>query len=173
MQPHIISGPCWDKIVKLICQCQLSPVTVNVNTKMWQQYTTNTLTLLRYCYFLRFRNSNLYCFPTNLAFAAYKKTLRIDNTRQSVICTTLHYSVVMCCRASYYIPNESLYFCLSNHINEIMIKLIFQKLWILNQFFNFYFLNMDISLNNYTPVIKFWGGALNIAFEGTVSQNFD
>ena len=99
--------------------------------------------------------------------------LRIDNTRQSVICTTLHYSLVMCCRASYYIPNESLYFCLSNHINEIMIRLISRKLWILNQFFNLYFLNMNISLNNYTSVMKFWRSALNIAPEGTVSQNFD
>ena len=55
----------------------------------------------------------------------------------------------------YYIPNESLYFYLSNHINEIMIKFIFLKLWILNQFFNFYFFNINISLNNYTPVMKF------------------
>ena len=70
-------------------------------------------------------------------------------------------------------PNVRLYFCLSNHINEIMIKLIFRKLWILNQFFNFYFLNMNISLNNYAPVIRFKGGALNIILEGTVSQNFD
>ena len=30
-------------------------------------------------------------------------------------------------RIIYYIPNESLDFCLSNHINEITITLIFQK----------------------------------------------
>ena len=75
---------------------------------------------------------------TNIVFSRTSSLyLRRDNTRQSVVCTTLLYSLVMCCRAPYYIPNESLYFCLSNHINEIMIKLIFWKLWILNQSFNF------------------------------------
>ena len=53
-----------------------------------------------------------------------------------------------------------------------MINPIFQELWVLNQFFNFYFLNMDISLNIYTTVMKFEKGALNIALEGSVSQNF-
>ena len=46
-----------------------------------------------------------------------------------------------------------------------MFNPIFQELWILNQFFNFYFLNMDISLNIYTTVMKFEKGALNIALE--------
>ena len=46
------------------------------------------------------------------------------------------------------------------------------KLLILNLFFDFYFLNMDISLNIYTLVIKFYTGALNIPLEGTVSQIF-
>ena len=54
-----------------------------------------------------------------------------------------------------------------------MINPIFRELWILNQFFNFYFLNMDISLNIYTTVMKFEKGALNNALEGTLSQNFD
>ena len=47
--------------------------------------------------------------------------LRIDNRRQSAILATLHFSLAMCCRESYYISNESLYFCLSNYINEITI----------------------------------------------------
>ena len=34
-------------------------------------------------------------------------------------------------------------------------------------------MNIDISLNIYTTVMKFWGGALNIALEGSVSQNID
>ena len=46
------------------------------------------------------------------------------------------------------------------------------KLLILNLFFDFYFFNMDISLNIYTLVIKFYTGALNIPLEGTVSQIF-
>ena len=53
--------------------------------------------------------------------------LRIDNRRQSVILLAWHYSLAMYYRESYYTPNESLYFCLSNHINEITITLIFQK----------------------------------------------
>ena len=43
---------------------------------------------------------------------------------------------------------------------------------ILNLFFHFYFLNMDIPLNIYTLVITFVTGVLNIPFEGTVSQIF-
>ena len=46
-------------------------------------------------------------------------------------------------------------------------------LLILNLFFHFYFLNMDISLNIYTLVIKFHTYILNIPFKGTVSQIFD
>ena len=44
------------------------------------------------------------------------------------------------------------------------------KLLILKIFFDFYFFNMDISLNIYTLVIKFYTGALNIPLRGTVSQ---
>ena len=44
------------------------------------------------------------------------------------------------------------------------------KLLILNLFFDFYFLNMDISLNIYTLVITLYTGALNIPLERTVSQ---
>ena len=46
------------------------------------------------------------------------------------------------------------------------------NLLILNLFFHFYFFNIDISLNIYTLVIKFYTGALNIPPEGTVSQIF-
>ena len=53
--------------------------------------------------------------------------LRIDNRRQSITLLALHYSLAMYYIESYYIPNESLYFCLSNPINEIIITLIFQK----------------------------------------------
>ena len=44
---------------------------------------------------------------------------------------------------------------------------------ILNLFFHFYFLDMDISLNIYTLVMKFYTGVLNILLEGTVSQIFN
>ena len=53
-----------------------------------------------------------------------------------------------------------------------MITSIFMKLLILNLFFHFYFLNMDISLNIYTLVITFYTGVLNIPLEGSVSQIF-
>ena len=49
---------------------------------------------------------------------------------------------------------------------------MFMKLLILNLFFHFYFLNMDISLNIYTLVIKFYTGVRNIPIEGSVSQIF-
>ena len=45
------------------------------------------------------------------------------------------------------------------------------NLLILNLFFHFYFLNMDISLNIYTLVIQFYTGVLDIPLEGSVSQN--
>ena len=40
-------------------------------------------------------------------------------------------------------------------------------------FFHFYFLNMDISLYTYSPIMKFCTGVDNTLLEGTVSQNFD
>ena len=46
------------------------------------------------------------------------------------------------------------------------------NLLILNLLFHFYFLNMDISLNSYTLVIKFYTNILNSPVEGTVSQIF-
>ena len=47
------------------------------------------------------------------------------------------------------------------------------NLLILNLFFHFYFLNMDILLNIYTLVIQFYTEILNIPLERTVSQIFD
>ena len=47
------------------------------------------------------------------------------------------------------------------------------NLLILNLFFDFYFLNMDISLNIYTVVIQFYTDIPNIPLEGSVSQIFD
>ena len=46
------------------------------------------------------------------------------------------------------------------------------KLLILNLFFHFYFLSMDISVNIYILVIKFYAGVLNTPLEGSVSQTF-
>ena len=39
-------------------------------------------------------------------------------------------------------------------------------------FFHFYFLNMDILLNNELPVMKFCTDVKNIHMEGTLSQIF-
>ena len=74
---------------------------------------------------------------------------------------------------SYDIPNDSIYFCLSNHVNYVVIYLIFRELLILNIFFYFYFLNMDISLNIHFSDMKFFSLADKILLEGNVSQNFD
>ena len=46
------------------------------------------------------------------------------------------------------------------------------NLLILNLFFHFYVLNMDILLNIYTLVITFYTDILNFPLEGTVSQIF-
>ena len=54
-----------------------------------------------------------------------------------------------------------------------MINLIFRELLILNHFLDFYFLNMDISLNICFSEMKFCTLAHNILLEGSVSQNFD
>ena len=58
----------------------------------------------------------------------------IKDRQQEAHFASLHYSLGMCCRESCYMPNESSFSCLSNHIIEITINLIFRKLWILNQF---------------------------------------
>ena len=100
-------------------------------------------------------------------------SLRIDNSRQSAICATLHCSLSLIYTISFHIPNDSLYFCLSNHVSNIMINLIFRKLLILNQFFDFYFFNMDISLGICFPKMKFCIVSHTILFEGSVSQIFD
>ena len=52
---------------------------------------------------------------------AQVEALRIDNRRQSAFRATLHYSLAQSCTISYHIPNDSLYFCLPYHINDIMI----------------------------------------------------
>ena len=44
------------------------------------------------------------------------------------------------------------------------------KLLILNLFFHFYLLNINISLNIYTLLIIFYTGVRNITLEGFVSQ---
>ena len=74
---------------------------------------------------------------------------------------------------SYDIPNDSLYFCISNHDNYVMIHLIFRELLILKHFFNFYFLNMDISFDICFSELKFSTLAGKILFERRVSQNVD
>ena len=42
-----------------------------------------------------------------------------------------------------------------------------------NRFFNFYFLNVHISLTMQDPNVKFCISIVNITIERTVSQNFD
>ena len=42
-----------------------------------------------------------------------------------MIRATLHYFLVMCCRVSCHIPNDTFYFCLSSHTNDVMITFIF------------------------------------------------
>ena len=101
-----------------------------------------------------------------------KCVLRIDNRRQSTIRATFHCCLCIITTISYPISNESLYFCLYNHVNDDMNNLIFRKLLILNQFFDFYFLNMDISLGICFPSIKFCTVNQKILLEGSVSQIF-
>ena len=50
--------------------------------------------------------------------------------------------------------------------------LFFMNFLILNLFFHYYLLNMDISLNIYTLVMQFYTCVLNIPLEGSVSQIF-
>ena len=52
-----------------------------------------------------------------------------------------------------------------------MINIIFRKLLILNQFFDFYFLNMDISLVICFPNMNIFVQLVNLG--GSTSQNFD
>ena len=89
-----------------------------------------------------------------------------------MICATLLYSAAILSTVSYYASNHRSYFSLSNDINYVGITSVFMNVLILNLFFHFYFLNMDISLKIYTLVIKCYTGVLNISLEGTVSQIF-
>ena len=89
-----------------------------------------------------------------------------------MIRATLLHSAAILSTVSCYTSNCGYYFSLSNEINYIGVTSDFMKLLILNLFFHFYFLNMDISLDISTLVIKFYTGALNILLEGTVSQIF-
>ena len=93
--------------------------------------------------------------------------------RQSAIRATFHCCLGIITTISYPISNESLYLCLYNHVNDEMNNLIFRKLLILNQFFDLYFLNMDISLDNCLPSMKFCTVSHKILLEGSVSQIFD
>ena len=103
----------------------------------------------------------------------YIFTLRIDNRRQSTIRATFHCCLGIITTISYPISNESLYFCLYNHVKDDMNNLIFRKLLILNQFFDFYFLNIDISLGICLPSIKFCTVSHKNLLEGSMSQIFD
>ena len=53
-----------------------------------------------------------------------------------------------------------------------MIRLIFQKMCILNHFYHFYFLNIDISVAIKVFDLKFSVCVLGIVFEGSMSQIF-
>ena len=92
----------------------------------------------------------------------YLPSLRIDNSWQGISRTTLLSSAAFLCTVAYYTSNYRYIFSLSNEINYVVITSIIMKLLILNRFFHLYFLNMDISLNTYTLVIKFYTGVLNI-----------
>ena len=89
-----------------------------------------------------------------------------------MIRATLLCSAAILSTISYHISNYRSYFSLSNDIKYVVITSIFMKLLILNLFFHFYVLNMDISLNIYTLVTKFYTGVLNIPLEGSLSQIF-
>ena len=54
-----------------------------------------------------------------------------------------------------------------------MINRFLWKILILNHFFNFYFLNMDISLCICFPRLKFCMVGHKVVLEGTVSQIVD
>ena len=51
-----------------------------------------------------------------------------DNSRHSIIHMVLHFSVANLSTISYYIPKDSLYFSLSNNVNDEKFPYIFQKL---------------------------------------------
>ena len=61
------------------------------------------------------------CFVTGYG-SKQVAVIGINNRRQRFICATLHYYLIMCFRVSYYIPNDSLYFSLSNHIDDTIIE---------------------------------------------------
>ena len=85
-----------------------------------------------------------------------------------MIRATLLYSAAILSTVSYYTSNHRSYFSLSNEINYVGVTSVFMNVLILNLFFHFYFLDMDISLNIYTLVIQFYTGVLNIPLQETV-----
>ena len=93
-----------------------------------------------------------------------------DEQQQSVIRATQAHSLVVLCKMSYHIPQDSLYICLSNHIKEVIITLIFKKLWNINHFIYFCSLDMDISLDIYFPQLKLYTVLYNIHLKKSMSQ---
>ena len=74
--------------------------------------------------------------------------------------------------ASFDISNERAHFSVRHGANGILMTFYPKKQKIKDLFFHFYFLNMDILLNNELPVMKFCTDVKNIHMKGTLSQIF-
>ena len=96
--------------------------------------------------------------------------LRIDNSGRSVICTFDHNSETVLVKITCDIPNKRRYFSLSSDRNVIVIKFELIIFKFKTDFFHFYFLNMDISVNIQVTEMKFLTKVNSIQMEGTVSH---
>ena len=104
-----------------------------------------------------------------LSDCLHRYRLRIDNSRHGAI-PVLWYISRTTIATSCDISNEWAHFSACLGANGILMTFYSKKQQIKYLFFHFYFLNMDILLNNRLPVITFYTGVKNTHMEGTVSQ---
>ena len=96
--------------------------------------------------------------------------LRIDNSCHGAIPVLWYISRTTIATISCDIWNERAHFSACLGANGISMTFYSKKWQIKYQFFHFYFLNIDILLNNKLPVIKFYTDVKNTHMEKTVSQ---
>ena len=99
-------------------------------------------------------------------------SLRIDNSRHGVNDVLWYISRTTLATASFDISNKRAHLSVCLGANGSLMTFYPKKQKIKDLFVHFYFLNMDILLNNELPVMKFCTHVKNIHVKGTVSQIF-
>ena len=93
-----------------------------------------------------------------------------DNSRHGAIPLLWYISRTTIATTSCDISNERAHYSACLRANGVLMTFYSKKRQIKDLFFHFYFLSMDILLNNELPVMKFYTDVKNTNMERTVSQ---